>query len=88
MSRGGSPGCAANLAVDQVLHDNAVALGVAVARVDTAGAASFNGTFPPCACAAADASCLVLWRRGEQIWLDAILSMNSTVLSKDDKSEC
>ncbi len=77
----------AALAVDQVLCD-AAALVVAVARVGAAGAASFNSSFPPCACAAADAFCLVVRQRGELIWLDAFVSMKSTVIPKDEKYEC
>jgi hypothetical protein len=59
LSRGGSPGCATAFKVDRVLRD-ATTLEVAIARVDAAGVASFNGIFTPCACVAADASCLVL----------------------------
>ncbi len=85
--RGGSPGCVANLAVDRVLCDVA-ALVVAAAKVNASGAASLNCAFPSCACAASGTSCLALCWRGELAWLDAIVLMNSMVISKDEKSEC
>ncbi len=64
-----SPGYAAVLVVDHVLCD-ATTLVVAAARVDAAGASSFNGASPPFACVSAGASCLALQRRGEWVWLD------------------
>jgi hypothetical protein len=38
---------------------------------------------------AAEAACLVLRQVGELVWLlDAIISINSAVMSRDEKSEC
>ncbi len=80
MFRAGSISCAVEALEDERVKGDAASLVLGTLRKNNAGVASFECNFPPCACAAADATCLALWQVGELVWLDAIISMNSTVM--------
>jgi hypothetical protein len=90
MLRARSTGCGCVVAAledDRLRHDTA-SLVVGAPRKNSSGAASYECILPSCACAAADTACLALRQVGELVWLlNSIISMNSTVMSKDEKSE-